>query len=495
MMTMRSTGAHWLLAASGLLACSAGGDTNPRRADMGAGGTSPGSSPGTSGSVGTTLTGAGGSNGTAGTLGGVGTTTGTNFGMQVTCSNGGHTTVTGSVYDPAGKVALYNAVVYIPSRPLDPIAEGVSCGKCDGSASGGPVAAALTDATGKFMLTDPPVGENIPLVIQIGKWRRQTTIPKISSCTETALTDPELTRLPRNSTEGHLPQMAVTTGHSDAVECLLRKIGVSDSEFTVDSAAGRVHMYVGCDAGNGFGANEFSAALGNGAFAAASTLWGDMAKLAKYDILLFSCEGSQCADQKKPYLANIKAYADQGGKLFLDHLHFYWLNHNVDSWQSSAVYPGAGGDLTLPSFQVDSTFPKGSAFADWLVAVGASPTRGSINLVGVQYSVTSTMPPVTQQWIYTTQGPDGHAVEYMTMNTPVELASTNPANQCGRVVLTDLHVSSASGESSHAETPFPGGCKMADLSPQEKALEFMFFDLSSCVQPESVPPEPPTIVK
>jgi len=42
-------------------------------------------------------------------------------------------------------------------------------------------------------------------------------------------------------------------------------------------------------------------------------------------------------------------------------------------------------------------------------------------------------------------------------------------------------------------TEFPVACKQGDLTPQEKALEFMFFDLTACVSPDNLPPPKPPI--
>ncbi len=414
------------------------------------------------------------------------------------CTGGSTTSLSGTVYDPAGVNPVYNAVVYVPNAPLDPIPTGASCDRCGAVASGDPIAVTLTDTQGRFRLTGVPTGTDVPLVIQVGKWRREVTIPNVRSCVDTPLDDPDLTRLPRTQSEGNIPHIAMVTGGSDALECLLRRIGIDDSEFTTDAGNGRVHMYVGGELASdkGRGADVFDS---GGTFPHASTLWSSPTKMAGYDIQVYSCEGGQYPDEKEAYLGNIEGYMNAGGRLFLSHLHFYWLRSGSATLQSTANYIGVGAKLPDPTMGlIDTNFPKGNALADWLVAVGATPTRGQLEIHGGQHSVTAVTPP-TQSWIHVAHNPnesDDPSIQYMTFNTPV---GVEEANQCGRTVLTDLHlkekVNGMGGDDSDPRKPFPsGGCLTNEMSPQMKALEFMFFDLSACVQPDTsqpVPPPPP----
>jgi hypothetical protein len=409
------------------------------------------------------------------------------------CTPTTKTSLSGTVYDPAGKVPLYNATVYIPNAALADVPEGVSCDKCSVTLSGKPIATALSGTDGRFTLENVPSGANVPLVIQVGKWRRQVTIANVNPCTQNTITDVNLTRLPRNKAEGHLPKIALTTGGSDALECFLRKIGIADSEFTTETGTGRVNMFVGGEPGangGGRGAASFTAALGGAAFPAATTLWGNPTKLLSYDLLIMSCEGGQYADTKMPYVANIKRYADAGGRLFNDHLHYYWLRNGPAPWPMTATYIGNGAAPASPvNGNINVAFPKGAALADWLVTVGGSIQRGQIQLYGAQHSVDGVRAP-TQAWITI-----GGATEYLTFNTPVEAAADA---QCGRVVETDLHVkdvpSNQNGkDDSDPSKPFPSACLSTTLSAQEKALEFLFFDLSACVQPDTTIPVPPPV--
>lgn len=111
---------------------------------------------------------------------------------------------------------------------------------------------------------------------------------------------PEQTRLPRNHLEGSIPQIALSTGGEDALECLLRgpKLGLDDAEFTSATGTGRVHLYAGAT-----GANNFTTALGGASFSAAQALpakswYDDSANWNKYDAVMLSCEGGQYMNYK-----------------------------------------------------------------------------------------------------------------------------------------------------------------------------------------------------
>jgi hypothetical protein len=152
--------------------------------------------------------------------------------------------LSGVTRDPAGRLPLYNVVVYVPSEPLAPLERGAACETCDGNFSGRPIAATVSDAAGNFTLdiSNVPQRENIPIVVQAGKWRRQVTLASATDCGNTSL-GADLSRLPKSRAEGELPHIAVMRAGSDALECLFTKIGVDLSEFTPGGDPGSVELY------------------------------------------------------------------------------------------------------------------------------------------------------------------------------------------------------------------------------------------------------------
>jgi hypothetical protein len=136
-------------------------------------------------------------------------------------------------------------------------------------------------------------------------------------------------------------------------------------------------------------------------------------------------------------------------------------------------------------------FPKGQVFAQWLGNVHA------LGVLGAPPSELPITPPMFNALVGPGNGPSQPWVVddatkntmYFSFDTPiggVAAADGGPPSYCGRAVYSDMHVSGNVPDP--VNSGGPAACDQRALSPQEKALEFMLFDLSSCVIPDTEPP-------
>jgi hypothetical protein len=408
--------------------------------------------------------------------------------QQVTCTGGGDTTLSGTVFAPNGTLPLYGVTVYVPNADPGALPDGAQCSRCNDALPGQPLTQTVTDETGHFTLHNVPAGEGIPVVITSGKWRKQIELFSVASCQDTALTA-EQTRLPAKKSEGDIPQMAISTGNADALECLFRKLGIDDSEFTTDAGDGRVHMYSDTMASDGEGADRFRTGFPGGAgnFTDSQTLWEDLDKMKGYDILIFSCEGGQFPETKSQAAMDaVKAYADLGGRVFLSHWHNVWIQGAgfEGGSQQPSVWPDiAEWNNSRTTFDGLDTIDevsnsKGGSFATWMLNVMGSPARDQIP-IGTgsgKNTCESVDTSKAERWVYWVDGNDEFPQNFQ-FTTPNEVSLDQ---RCGKVVFSDMHVSGDS-KSAPGGPGFPSDCSSDALTPQEKALAFMLFDLASCI--------------
>jgi hypothetical protein len=434
---------------------------------------------------------------------------------QVTCDNGGQTTLSGVVLDPAGKVPIYNAIVYVANADPAAIPTGASCDRCDAKVSG-VLSGAITqtDVEGKFQIQNVPVvgdGKTIPLAVQIGKWRRVVQVTSPAACTDLSVDTGDGAgkfRLPKNRTEGNIPRIAIATGAADPIQCLFRKIGLEDGEFGVKGSESRVHLYQG----GGDGTNNASSAVGATPMTNVEALWSSLDDLKTYDLVVLGCEGLENdTDQHKPAAAKqaLYDYAKAGGRVFTSHFHFTFFStstaptdtQTLGTWRPAPestlppAYPSNPHTTPVNASFPATPFPKAQAMKDWLTKQNALNGDGTLPILDARHNLDAVVDGKALSWLTVTNPNAGGAtaVQYMTFNAPVGA----PDDQiCGRVVFSDLHVGQ-SKDSDNVTGPddptvaFPGGCVTKELSAQQKALEFMLFDLSSCVQKDDNPVQIP----
>ncbi len=441
--------------------------------------------------------------------------------QQHSCSGGGSTTITGHVYDPAGNNPLYKVVVYVPDSDPLPITDGINSGSCscDALYTGNPIAAAITDPTGAFTLTNAPDGSDIPIVVQIGKWRNYFVIPNVTACVANDADKllPAKITLPKTQNEtqySNIPSIAVSTGGADTLECILARIGVAESEYTGGTTGtGHIHIFQGADGNNTIPSGPSSPGAGG--------LWDTDTDIDRFDVVMLSCEGSETTDPNSQVLAD---YVNAGGRVFASHYHYaFFFNDatntnatqfpNVANWSLAYAAAQGGSDsyneavaaIIQTKLASGAAFPEGQALATWLAGVGALGTGGApageLTIPDGAGRYDGVVGPTNVSTVWAATDPStissGESVssQYFSFDMPFNapLNDAGVPGYCGRVVYSDLHVGAASDDYS-TSTTVPTGCSYPQkLAPDEDAIEFILFDLSSCVTPvTSIPQPPPT---
>lgn len=368
------------------------------------------------------------------------------------------TTISGVVYSPNGQDPLPDVLVYVPGPAgAVVIPDGVT--KADLRPVG-----ALTQTTtafdGSFTLSDAPAGTSIPLVIQSGKWQRQLVLASATACQDNVPPNPagdKFARFPKNKSEGYIPRIGIVTGSVEATECIIRKVGMQDSEFTNFADGGRINLYVGSRSG---GSKIDTNTPGE------MTLMADPAQLDSLDMLLFPCQGADQAATTAGmgYLAD---FANNGGRVFVNHHSHAWLKSNA-GFTNTFNFGADNASAPAGGATIDQGFTVGATLASWLQNLAQTTTQGQVSVTNV-FATLQSITTNAQRWI--SLNSNGLPIQ-ASFDTPV---GAGAGNTYGRVLYNEYHVSPASS----ANTIFPNECSSSTMSQQEKILEFSLFDLAS----------------
>jgi hypothetical protein len=414
------------------------------------GSTSGGTSAGTSGTTGSH--GSTGASGTTGASGSTGTTGAVVIPGSFAAACAGHpTTLTGKVTFPNGVDPVSAAHISVVTSTTA-LPTGVSCDKCGQTDNATAIVSTDSATNGVFTLSldDVPQSATVQLLVRKGRFRKVTPVT-VSACNPTPLAA-GATQLPGKAVDGDVPKIAVTSGNSDHLNVVLDALGI---EYT---------CYKGISASSDPCTNPKTLA----------DLLRDPTTLNSYGMLFIACSFGGTYESvlnDASALANLQAYVNGGGKVIVtDDSYDYVeqafpdaINFEPATATPAVAQPKKAAEIGTGNITTNATLHDDNLKA-WMQAIGSLNSDGTVAVTGFlsQWAVMSSVDTTTRNIV------DGPVSFTGGSNVVRPLTVEFERNQCGRVIYSSYHTE---------------GRAHAGLIPQERILEYLMMEVSTCVQP------------
>jgi hypothetical protein len=367
----------------------------------------------------------------------------------------GETSVSGRVFFPNGTDPVSKALIYIPRGEPDVIPSSPACVVCRDASE--VVATTTTDVTGAFTLSGIP--SKGLLVVEKGYFRRTVELD-VAPCTATEL-DAESLRLPRNRTEGNIPNIAVVKGEWDRLADALERVGLEAGQF--DVADESCSIQTECDS---------------------RQLMLSLDAMMSYHMIFINCgpvnEDLLLADHTKNRVAtNMLAYTRAGGRVYITDEAYDFVEQSFPGFLDFAgcdevpddepedldcAQCGQAVSVAIPGRVLDADL------AAWLAALGYG-TGGSVELWGFLRGWVpidhgpddASLPRIDDRLVFWVEGDVAEGQGCLTGTRPMMVTVDV---ECGKVLFSSFHTVYGS----------------TDITVQEKILEYLVFELGSCFE-------------
>ncbi len=393
--------------------------------------------------------------------------------------------LTGVVFAPNGTDPLPNVRAYAAEQ-INPYPANY-CDKCVAPIDPA-LASAISAPDGTFTLNldNVPAGPSITFAVQIGRFRKHTTLP-VTAC-QTATVPAAARTLPGNSAAGDIPKIAVSSGNADHLDSVLKKVGITEYD-----------CYEGRKNKPGTSTSSCQQIAGT----TIADVIQNATTLDGYHMAFLSCapgaykyfttpaaNGGNGNDQAT-MTANTQAWVANGGRLFAPDTAYDYIAQAFPSnstWQGPAGTPPPGDGANIGCSPPDNTTGPETNYTvtvddpllvQWLdvgvhVLPHPPPSPANVSVLGFYnpWSTINALPPATHLIANGTLPLDLSNASSKCFNpamqTPVNVPLTTQfdVSTCGRVVFSSYHTDAGASAT----------------SAQQRIMEYLIFDAAFCTQ-------------